>query len=79
MGGNSIYPNDVIGVARADFMNLLTTLAFYAAISMELTGGLEFPVLRLLLQQNLRCEGVEEDVEMVQLKDECVTMLELSL
>ena len=37
------YPNDVIGVARGNFMNLSTALALYAAVSRELGGELEFP------------------------------------
>lgn len=37
------YPNDVIGVARGNFMNLSTALALYAAVNRELGGELEFP------------------------------------
>jgi hypothetical protein len=37
------YPNDVIGVARGNFMNLSTAVALYAAVSKELGGELEFP------------------------------------
>jgi hypothetical protein len=37
------YPNDVVGVARGNFMNLSTALAVYAAVNKELTGELEFP------------------------------------
>lgn len=37
------YPNDVIGVARGNFMNLSTALALYAAVNKELGGELEFP------------------------------------
>lgn len=37
------YPNDVIGVARGNFMNLTTSLALYAAVNKELGGELEFP------------------------------------
>lgn len=37
------YPNDVIGVARGNFMNLSTAMALYAAVSRELGGELEFP------------------------------------
>lgn len=37
------YPNDVIGVARGNFMNLSTSLAVYASINKELGGELEFP------------------------------------
>lgn len=37
------YPNDVIGVAKGNFMNMATSLALYAAISAELSGELEFP------------------------------------
>jgi nucleoside-diphosphate-sugar epimerase len=37
------YPNDVIGFAKGNFMNLSTSLALYAAINKELTGELEFP------------------------------------
>lgn len=37
------YPNDVIGVARGNFMNLSTALALYASVNKELGGELEFP------------------------------------
>ena len=37
------YPNDVIGVAKGNFMNLSTSLGLYAAISKELDGNLVFP------------------------------------
>lgn len=37
------YPNDVIGVAKGNFMNLTTSLALYAAVSGALSGELEFP------------------------------------
>ena len=37
------YPNDVIGVAKGNFMNLATSVAIYAAINRELSGELEFP------------------------------------
>lgn len=37
------YPNDVIGVARANFMNLSTALGLYCAISKEIDGNLVFP------------------------------------
>lgn len=38
------YPQDVIGVARANFMNLATALGLYASISASLPGGeLVFP------------------------------------
>lgn len=37
------YPNDVIGVARGNFMNLSTALAVYAAVNKELGGQLPFP------------------------------------
>lgn len=37
------YPNDVIGVAKGNFMNLSSSLALYAAINKELSGELEFP------------------------------------
>ncbi|CZR53516.1 related to wound-inducible protein AWI 31 [Phialocephala subalpina] len=37
------YPNDVIGVAKGNFMNLSTALALYATICKELGGDLEFP------------------------------------
>lgn len=38
------YPNDVIGFARGNFMNLSTSLGIYAAVSKELNNGeLEFP------------------------------------
>ena len=37
------YPNDVIGVAKGNYMNLATSLGLYAAISKELDGNLIFP------------------------------------
>ena len=37
------YPNDVIGVAKGNFMNLVTSLGLYCAISKELDGNLMFP------------------------------------
>ncbi|KAK4697383.1 hypothetical protein P7C71_g677, partial [Lecanoromycetidae sp. Uapishka_2] len=37
------YPNDVIGVAKGNFMNLATSLGLYAAISKEIDGNLMFP------------------------------------
>ncbi|KAI4142537.1 MAG: hypothetical protein L6R39_004898, partial [Caloplaca ligustica] len=37
------YPNDVIGVAKGNFMNLATSLGIYAAVSKELDGQLLFP------------------------------------
>ena len=37
------YPNDVIGVARSNFMNLTTALGLYCAISKEIDGNLVFP------------------------------------
>lgn len=38
------YPNDVIGVARGNFMNMSTALAIYAGVNRELgKGELEFP------------------------------------
>lgn len=37
------YPNDVVGVAKGNFMNLATTLALYAAIHTELGDELPFP------------------------------------
>ena len=37
------YPNDVIGVAKGNFMNLTTALGLYCAISKELDGNLMFP------------------------------------
>ena len=37
------YPNDVIGVAKGNFMNLATSIGLYAAISKELGGTLLFP------------------------------------
>lgn len=37
------YPNDVIGVARGNFMNLSTALAIYAVVNKELGGQLPFP------------------------------------
>ena len=37
------YPNDVIGLAKGNFMNLTTSLGLYAAISKKLDGNLMFP------------------------------------
>ena len=37
------YPNDVIGVAKGNFMNLATSLGLYTAISKEIDGNLIFP------------------------------------
>ncbi|KAI9756105.1 MAG: hypothetical protein M4579_003992 [Chaenotheca gracillima] len=37
------YPNDVIGVAKGNFMNLSTAVGLYVAISKELGGDLVFP------------------------------------
>ncbi|KAL8652498.1 MAG: hypothetical protein Q9226_004250 [Calogaya cf. arnoldii] len=37
------YPNDVIGVAKGDFMNSGTSIGIYAAVSKELGGQLVFP------------------------------------
>lgn len=37
------YPNDVIGVAKGNFMNLTTSLALYAAVTKELGQPLQFP------------------------------------
>ncbi|KAF3942451.1 hypothetical protein ABW19_dt0209670 [Dactylella cylindrospora] len=37
------YPNDVIGVAEGNFMNLVTALGIYCAVSKELGGDLIFP------------------------------------
>lgn len=37
------YPNDVIGVAKGNFMNLATSIGLYAAISKELGGEMPFP------------------------------------
>ena len=37
------YPNDVIGVAKGNFMNLASSLGLYAAISKEIDGNLIFP------------------------------------
>jgi nucleoside-diphosphate-sugar epimerase len=37
------YPNDVIGFAKDNFMNLATALALYAVVSKELDGELVFP------------------------------------
>ena len=37
------YPNDVIGVAKGNFMNLATSVGLYAAISKELGGMFIFP------------------------------------
>ncbi|KAI9877297.1 MAG: hypothetical protein M1830_004308 [Pleopsidium flavum] len=37
------YPNDVIGVAKGNFMNLATSLGLYAAVNKEIDGTLPFP------------------------------------
>lgn len=37
------YPNDVIGVAKGNFMNLVTSLGLYAAITKEMGQELVFP------------------------------------
>lgn len=37
------YPNDVIGVAKGNFMNLATSLGIYCAVSKQLDGNLMFP------------------------------------
>lgn len=37
------YPNDVIGVAKGNFMNLATSLGIYCAVSKEMGGTLLFP------------------------------------
>jgi len=37
------YPNDVIGVAKGNFMNLATSIGIYAAVSKEMGGKLVFP------------------------------------
>ena len=37
------YPNDVIGVAKGNFMNLVTTLGMYCAITKELGEDLVWP------------------------------------
>ncbi|KAL8674759.1 MAG: hypothetical protein Q9168_000843 [Polycauliona sp. 1 TL-2023] len=37
------YPNDVIGVAKGNFMNLATSIGIYAALCKELGGQLLFP------------------------------------
>ena len=37
------YPNDVIGVAKNNFMNLATSVGLYAAISKQIDGNLMFP------------------------------------
>ncbi|KAH8833208.1 NAD dependent epimerase/dehydratase family protein [Flagelloscypha sp. PMI_526] len=37
------YPNDVVGVAHNNFMNLATAIALYAVVSKELWQGLSFP------------------------------------
>lgn len=37
------YPNDVIGVAKGNFMNLATSLGLYASVSKELGQDLTFP------------------------------------
>lgn len=37
------YPNDVLGVVKGNFMNLVTALGIYCAVSKELDGNLMFP------------------------------------
>lgn len=37
------YPNDVIGFAKGNYMNLSTSIGLYAAVSKELGRDLEFP------------------------------------
>jgi len=37
------YPNDVIGVAKNNFMNLVTTLGFYCAVTKEMGQELMWP------------------------------------
>lgn len=37
------YPNDVIGVAKGNFMNMATSVGLYCAISKEIDGNLMFP------------------------------------
>jgi nucleoside-diphosphate-sugar epimerase len=37
------YPNDVIGVAKGNFMNLTTSLGLYASVSKEIGQDLEWP------------------------------------
>lgn len=37
------YPNDVIGVAKGNFMNLATSPGIYCAVSKEMGGSLFFP------------------------------------
>ncbi len=37
------YPNDVIGVAKGNFMNLATSLGIYSAITKEMGQGLVWP------------------------------------
>lgn len=37
------YPNDVIGLAKGNFMNLATSVGIYAAVSKELGEDLAFP------------------------------------
>jgi hypothetical protein len=37
------YPNDVIGFAKGNFMNLVTSLGLYASISKEMGKDLEWP------------------------------------
>ena len=44
------YPNDVIGVAKGNFMNLVTSLGIYASVSKELDGTLVFPGSELFYQ-----------------------------
>ncbi|KAF4452057.1 hypothetical protein F53441_4988 [Fusarium austroafricanum] len=40
---NVTYPNDVIGYARGNFMNLATAVGIYAAVNKELGNELVFP------------------------------------
>ncbi|KAF4964194.1 hypothetical protein FSARC_7828 [Fusarium sarcochroum] len=40
---NVTYPNDVIGYARGNFMNLTTAVGIYAAVNKELGNDLVFP------------------------------------
>ncbi|OOF99400.1 hypothetical protein ASPCADRAFT_503451 [Aspergillus carbonarius ITEM 5010] len=41
------YPNDVIGVAKGNFMNLVTAIGIYAAITKELNAPFIFPGSRI--------------------------------
>ncbi|KAL2756650.1 hypothetical protein ACRALDRAFT_1062360 [Sodiomyces alcalophilus JCM 7366] len=43
VGWTVTYPNDVIGFARGNFMNLTTSLGIYAAVEKELGHDLVFP------------------------------------